>query len=323
MKTIVLLSVFVLLIGSTVIQAQSNPSKKENVAAAKATVSGLAAADVESIRKASRTFVATALARDWPKWTALFTDDAINFSPGEPVIVGRKAIETWINKFPKIKSLTVEPIEFQGFGELAFVRGNYAMTTTAQNKPDTVDTGKYIELWRRQSNGSWKIFRDIFNSDLPQPAPKADAALARATALKNRPAPLKLPGVGSLSVSDQDAIRAAWKNQTDAARAKDWAKVASFFSTDTARLSPNEPIHHGRSEVVASWQNFPPYRDWIVEPLEIGGSGDFAYVRGHWSIVVLPPGGAEKPDAGKYVQIWKRTGGTWQFFRDIWNSDLP
>ena len=322
MKAKALLSAVVLLI-STVVQAQSNQSKKENAAATKSTVNGLAPADVELIRMASRTFVETALARDWPKWAALFTDDAINFAPGEPVIIGRKAIETWINRFPKIKSLTVDPIEFQGFGELAFVRGRYALTTTAPNQPDTVDAGKYIEVWRRQSNGSWKIFRDIFNSDLPAQAPKADAAIARSTALKNPPAPLKLPGAGSLGASDQDAIRSAWKNLADAARAREWTKHASFFSADTARLSPNEPLRQGRAAVTASWQNFPAYRDWIAEPLEIGGSGDFAYVRGHWSVVILPAGGPEKPDAGKYVHIWKRTGGTWQLFRDIWNSDLP
>ena len=31
------------------------------------------------------------------------------------------------------------------------------------------DHGKYIEIWRRQSDGSWKVALDIFNSDLPLP----------------------------------------------------------------------------------------------------------------------------------------------------------
>ena len=29
------------------------------------------------------------------------------------------------------------------------------------------DDGKYIEIWKRQADGSWKIAYDIFNSDLP------------------------------------------------------------------------------------------------------------------------------------------------------------
>ena len=46
MKTKSLLTVAMLLVGCLVLQAQSNPSKKETVPAAKSTVSGLAAADV-------------------------------------------------------------------------------------------------------------------------------------------------------------------------------------------------------------------------------------------------------------------------------------
>ena len=34
----------------------------------------------------------------------------------------------------------------------------------AQNK--ILDKGKYVVVWK-QENGEWKLFRDIFNSDLP------------------------------------------------------------------------------------------------------------------------------------------------------------
>jgi ketosteroid isomerase-like protein len=32
------------------------------------------------------------------------------------------------------------------------------------------DRGKYIEVWRRQTDGSWLIADDIFNSSEPAPA---------------------------------------------------------------------------------------------------------------------------------------------------------
>ena len=37
------------------------------------------------------------------------------------------------------------------------------------------DTGKYIEIWRKQADGSWRVIRDIFNSDLPVAAPEPKA----------------------------------------------------------------------------------------------------------------------------------------------------
>ena len=39
----------------------------------------------------------------------------------------------------------------------------------AENK--MIDKGKYVVVWK-QENGEWKLFRDIFNSDLPAPPAK-------------------------------------------------------------------------------------------------------------------------------------------------------
>jgi ketosteroid isomerase-like protein len=39
-----------------------------------------------------------------------------------------------------------------------------------------VDKGKYVEIWKKQPDGSWKCAVDMFNSDLPAaPAPAAPA----------------------------------------------------------------------------------------------------------------------------------------------------
>jgi ketosteroid isomerase-like protein len=33
------------------------------------------------------------------------------------------------------------------------------------------DRGKYVTVWRKQADGSWRVVRDVFNSDLPVPGP--------------------------------------------------------------------------------------------------------------------------------------------------------
>lgn len=35
------------------------------------------------------------------------------------------------------------------------------------DQPEQPDSGKYIEIRRKQSDGTWKIFRDIVNSEGP------------------------------------------------------------------------------------------------------------------------------------------------------------
>lgn len=31
----------------------------------------------------------------------------------------------------------------------------------------TLDKGKFLTVWKKQADGSWKIIRDMYNSDLP------------------------------------------------------------------------------------------------------------------------------------------------------------
>jgi ketosteroid isomerase-like protein len=33
------------------------------------------------------------------------------------------------------------------------------------------DHGKFVEVWKKQADGKWKVVEDIFNSDVPMAAP--------------------------------------------------------------------------------------------------------------------------------------------------------
>ena len=59
-----------------------------------------------------------------------------------------------------------------GRDDLAYVVGTYTMTIVPPGAPGPInDSGKYVEIRRKQSDGSWLIAVDIFNSDLPTPEP--------------------------------------------------------------------------------------------------------------------------------------------------------
>jgi len=38
---------------------------------------------------------------------------------------------------------------------------------------------KVLAIWRKQADGSWKVLRDTWNSDLPLPAPEKPATTAK------------------------------------------------------------------------------------------------------------------------------------------------
>jgi ketosteroid isomerase-like protein len=61
---------------------------------------------------------------------------------------------------------TAATAEASKSGDLGYTRGTYEMTVNdAKGKPMS-DKGKYVTVWRKQGDGTWKVVTDIFNSDM-------------------------------------------------------------------------------------------------------------------------------------------------------------
>ena len=92
--------------------------------------------------------------------------------PNQPMVQGSEAILAWMEAFPPLTEFDLIAVEIDGYGDLAYVRGTGTMTMTPEGAPEPIkDTVKFIEIRRKQDDGSWLIAIDIFNSDLPLPAP--------------------------------------------------------------------------------------------------------------------------------------------------------
>ena len=89
--------------------------------------------------------------------------------PNEPVFRGMdniKAVLTPMMQDPNFAlSFKAEKIEVSGI--LAYTQGTYSQTSTARDGKPFVDTGKFLTVWKKQADGSWKAIEDILNSDLP------------------------------------------------------------------------------------------------------------------------------------------------------------
>jgi uncharacterized protein (TIGR02246 family) len=132
----------------------------------------LSAADVAKIHEVTQTLRRSALARDWETFAAAYTEDAVLYAPNTPAVKGRAAIRAWAEKFPRLTELDLENVKIEGQGDLAYVLGVYRMTMSAPGSADLVkDTGKFIEIRRKQPDGRWLLVADVSNSDLPAPSP--------------------------------------------------------------------------------------------------------------------------------------------------------
>ena len=127
----------------------------------------LAPADERAIRSANETYRTTVLEQAWGEWAKHFASDGIMMPPNGPIVVGRASIEAWGRAFPRVAAFQNPIAELEGSGSLALMRGTYTLDFAPAPQPLPRDVGKYLVAWRKEGDGSWKVHRCTFSSDLP------------------------------------------------------------------------------------------------------------------------------------------------------------
>ena len=75
-----------------------------------------------------------------------------------------------VTTLPAVSNAKGAVTDVVGYGDLAYSRGNYSMTLTIPGVPMPIEEqGKFVQIYRKQADGSWKMTREIYNSDLPLP----------------------------------------------------------------------------------------------------------------------------------------------------------
>lgn len=145
-------------------------------ACAPAAPATLTDADRQAIDAQRQTFIEAAKAADWTRIASLYTEDGKALPPNAPMASGRIAIKDAFAAFPPIGDMTLASQEIHGGGNLATVRGSYSLTMMPPGATAAIaDTGKFVELWVKQADGTWLMALDIWNSDIPLPAPPPPA----------------------------------------------------------------------------------------------------------------------------------------------------
>lgn len=135
------------------------------------------AEDEATIRKLDESWSQAASAKQLDAVVSYYSDDASLLPPGEPTTSGKAAIrKAWEGLLSAPNSSlhwNATRVEVARSGDLAYSQGTYEMTfDDAKGKP-LVDRGKYLEVWKKLSDGSWKAVSDAFSSDTPAPVPVA------------------------------------------------------------------------------------------------------------------------------------------------------
>jgi ketosteroid isomerase-like protein len=98
-----------------------------------------------------------------------FADDAVTLNNGKPATLGRGAIAASATWSPKEYSLTwvAQGAQMGPSNDMGFTWGHYEGRSTDKNGQAIMTTGRYITVWKKLPDGTWKVAMDASAQEPP------------------------------------------------------------------------------------------------------------------------------------------------------------
>lgn len=131
------------------------------------------APEIEDLDRTRDAHIAALNTNDPDAWVACFAPDAVQMPPNEPPNVGTQNIRAWargmLGAFRAEFALDVDEVDLAG-DDWAFERGTYTIALTPKAGGDPIrDSGKYVTIYKLQTDHSWLMTQDIWNTNKPLP----------------------------------------------------------------------------------------------------------------------------------------------------------
>jgi uncharacterized protein (TIGR02246 family) len=102
-----------------------------------------------------------------------YADDAVLLPTAEPIVTGKEAIRAeWrhVLGIPGMQNVSaLKHIDVSRSGDMAYSRGTYTSHMVGPKGEPLTEPGKWVSIWRKQSDGQWRIVVDIYNTDIMPP----------------------------------------------------------------------------------------------------------------------------------------------------------
>jgi uncharacterized protein (TIGR02246 family) len=129
-------------------------------------------ADVQAVKTLEAAWSKDAALKDPAKFASYYATDAVGLFPNSAPVTGQDKIQA------VIAGMMADPnfaLSFQGTqaepakgGDLVYTLGTYSLTMSdPKDKHAVTNRGKYMTVYRKQADGTWKAVADAINSDMP------------------------------------------------------------------------------------------------------------------------------------------------------------
>jgi len=161
---------------ANLLRAQSLLASAVVLAVTASCAERVASHDPEADKAAIRALIGRAVevsrAGNAAAWAGLFADGGIYMPANGQEITTRTALEQYAQLYlgQFVLQTTIDPVEVEVFGDWGFartsVKGTIQSKVGGDPTPDPIRIdGKEIGIYRRQPDGSWKLWRLIGNSN--------------------------------------------------------------------------------------------------------------------------------------------------------------
>ena len=131
-------------------------------------------ADAKAIRDAEMNVAAEFAKKDHDvdKIAAFWADDTSVFIPNMPILAGNTAMKNFLKETFNDPNFTISfsstKVEVSKASDYGYSQGTYVQTMTdPKTKKILTERGKYVTVFKKQADGSWKAVADINNADAP------------------------------------------------------------------------------------------------------------------------------------------------------------
>ena len=144
--------------------------------------------------------------KDMDKFMSYYAPNASLYAPEMPLVTGTGPIRDALTKMSSGPgfSLGFNPTkaDVSASGDVGYTAGSYTATMNG-----VAETGKYITVWKKQSDGLWKVTEDIFNGD--RGIPPSSHVMISSTAITWIDGPPSLPPGSKIAVISGDPSKPA------------------------------------------------------------------------------------------------------------------
>lgn len=270
---------------------------------------------VASLVEAERSFSRASEGRGLREaFLAFLSRDAVVFRPAP--VAGRPVYEKMAAGDPAVLTWEPEVAEVAASGELGYTSGPYVLRPARGAEPTAF--GRYVSVWGREPDGTWKVLIDAGITHGRQAAPSGPEGVSTPAGLP------PLPPLSSEELRNEEyafGLRAGAFE--DAAARQGTRKALGEFATEDVRIyrpgrAPAVGLAAAKAFLAADEGKvsragrYPKSRETSYK-VGLAWSGDLA-----WSYGTIRTAGSTPSEGTAYLRIWRRIPpGPWKVCLDL------